>query len=44
VGMPGAELEPLKGPGCSDRILTSEHTLRLGPGTVLVLERVITQR
>lgn len=37
VGLPHLKLEPHGGPGCSTRITSTDHTLRLGVGSQMIL-------
>jgi tetratricopeptide (TPR) repeat protein len=39
AGIPKMKLEPLGGPGCSAKMTSLEHSVRLGPGTELILTR-----
>jgi tetratricopeptide (TPR) repeat protein len=39
AGIPKMKLDPLGGPGCSARLTSSERSVRLGPGTDLILTR-----
>jgi tetratricopeptide (TPR) repeat protein len=39
VGIPSVELDPLGGPGCSARIFSSDKSVRLGVGAVLLFTR-----
>jgi len=39
AGIPKTKLEPLGGPGCSARMTSLERSVRLGPGTELILTR-----
>jgi hypothetical protein len=42
-GMPKVKLEPQGGPACSTRITSSEHSVRLGAGTELILSMYQTR-
>jgi hypothetical protein len=43
AGIPKMKLEPTGGPGCSAKMTTSDRSIRLGPGSELILLRVVTR-
>jgi hypothetical protein len=39
AGIPKLKLQPLGGPGCSTKLVSTQSSLRLGPGTELIFTR-----